>query len=46
MELALALIIFAAMIVVWLMLPGTVSAEETQVRTTATESMPMAPAKA
>ena len=45
MELALALIIFAAMIVVWLTLPGSVTTEETQNWTPA-ESMPMAPAKA
>jgi tellurite resistance protein TehA-like permease len=45
MELAIALIIFAAMIAVWFMLPGTVTADETH-PVMASEGMTMTPAKA
>ena len=45
MELALALIIFAAMIVVWFFLPGSMTVEETP-SWTSTESLPLAPAEA
>jgi hypothetical protein len=45
MELTLALIIFAAMIVVWFFLPGSMTVEETPSWTT-TESLQMVPAEA
>lgn len=45
MELAVALIIFAAMIAVWFVLPGTVSADEAH-PIMASEGMAMTPAKA
>jgi hypothetical protein len=45
MELALALIIFIAMIAVWFFLPGTVSTAETHAAPV-TEGVAMAPAKA
>jgi hypothetical protein len=45
MELTLALIIFAAMIVVWFFLPGSMTVEETP-SWTSTESLQMAPAEA
>jgi hypothetical protein len=46
MELTIALIIFAAMIVVWFTLPGSVTAEETPSWTSSNENMPVSPAKA
>jgi hypothetical protein len=45
MELAIALIIFAALIVMWFVLPGSVTVEETHTWAGA-ESMSIAPAKA
>jgi uncharacterized membrane protein len=44
MELALCLIIFAAMIVVWFTLPGSMMVEERQPMATS-DSRPLAPAK-
>lgn len=45
MELVLALIIFAAMILVWFVLPGTATSEEAP-PAVASEGMTMTPAKA
>ena len=45
MELTLALIIFAAMIVVWFVLPGSIAVEEAQ-SWTPNESLQLAPSEA